>query len=44
MERYFNTLKNEFTNLFSFKNEKEIDIAVNGFAYGRYNNHVRLHF
>lgn len=42
MERYYNTLKNEFTNLFTFMSEKEMDIAVNDFAYSWY-NHVRPH-
>jgi putative transposase len=42
MERYYNTLKNEFTNLFSFKSEQEMDAAINNFAYGWY-NHVRPH-
>jgi transposase InsO family protein len=42
MERYYNTLKHEFTNLFSFKSEREMDMAVNDFAYGWY-NHVRPH-
>jgi len=42
MERYYNTLKNEFANLFSFKSKKEMDDAINEFAYGWY-NHVRPH-
>jgi len=42
MERYYNTLKHEFTNLFSFKSEQEMDLAVDDFAYGWY-NHVRPH-
>lgn len=42
MERYYNTLKHEFTNLFSFKSVKEMDTAINDFAYGWY-NHVRPH-
>jgi len=42
MERYYNTLKHEFTNLFSFKSVREMDMAINDFAYGWY-NHVRPH-
>lgn len=42
MERYYNTLKNALHYLFSFKSEKELDTAVNYFAYGWY-NHVRPH-
>jgi len=42
MERYYNTLKNEFTNLFSFKTAEEMDSAISDFAYGWY-NHVRPH-
>ena len=42
MERYFNTLKNECTNLFVFKTESEIDTAIADFAYGWYNR-VRPH-
>jgi putative transposase len=42
MERYYNTLKNEHTNLFSFKSKENLDHSVNDFAYGWY-NHVRPH-
>jgi len=42
MERFYNTLKHEFTNLFVFKTNSDIDIAVNEFSYGWY-NHVRPH-
>lgn len=42
MERYYNTLKNEFANLFSFKSEQKMDDAINQFSYGWY-NHVRPH-
>lgn len=42
MERYYNTLKNEFTNLISFKSTQEMDTAINDFSYGWY-NHVRPH-
>jgi transposase InsO family protein len=40
MERYFNTLKNECTNLYAFKTEEELCRAVVEFAYATY-NHVR---
>ena len=42
MERYFNTLKNECTNLYEFDNENELYQAVEEFAYVDY-NHVRPH-
>jgi transposase InsO family protein len=42
MERYYNTLKNEHTNLFSFKTKEDLDLSVSDFAYGWY-NHVRPH-
>ena len=42
MERYFNTLKNERTNLYEFKTEEELSRAVEEFAYATY-NHVRPH-
>jgi len=42
MERYFNTLKNECTNLYEFKTEKQLYQAVEEFAYVTY-NHVRPH-
>ena len=42
MERYYNILKNEHTNLFFYKSESEIDFSVNDFSYGWY-NHVRPH-
>lgn len=42
MERYYNTLKHEFTNLFLFKTNSEMDTAVADFSYGWY-NHVRPH-
>lgn len=42
MERYFNTLKNECTSLYEFRNEKELYETVDEFAYVRY-NHVRPH-
>jgi len=42
MERYFNTLKNECTNLYEFQTEEELYQAVEEFSYIRY-NHVRPH-
>lgn len=42
MERYYNTLKTERMNHFSYKTKEELDAAVNDFAYVWY-NHVRPH-
>ena len=42
MERYFNTLKNECTNLYEFETEKALYQKVEEFAYVDY-NHVRPH-
>ena len=42
MERYFNTLKNECTNLYVFKTEEDLCRTVEEFAYATY-NHVRPH-
>lgn len=42
MERYFNTLKNECTNLYSFSTEGSLYQAVEEFAYVTY-NHIRPH-
>lgn len=42
MERYFNSLKSEMIYLRTFKNEDELYMAVNAYAYGWYNN-VRPH-
>ena len=42
MERYFNTLKNECTNLYDFKTEEALYQRVEEFAYVDY-NHVRPH-
>lgn len=42
MERYFNTLKNECTNLYEFRTEEEMYRTVEEFAYVTY-NHVRPH-
>ncbi len=42
MERYFNTLKNECTNLYDFQTEEALYNIVEEFAYVQY-NHVRPH-
>ncbi len=42
MERYFNTLKNECTNLHEYQTEEQLYQAVEEFAYVHY-NHVRPH-
>ena len=42
MERYFNTLKNECTNLYEFATEEALYQRVEEFAYVDY-NHVRPH-
>lgn len=42
MERYFNTLKNECTNLYEFRTEEALYQAVEEFAYVSC-NHVRPH-
>ena len=42
MERYYNTLKNELIYHHYYHNDKELDNAVNNFAYVWY-NHVRPH-
>ena len=42
MERYFNTLKNECTNLYEFETEEALYEKVEEFAYVDY-NHVRPH-
>ena len=42
MERYFNTLKNECTNLYEFQTEEHLYQTVEEFAYVTY-NHVRPH-
>ncbi len=42
MERYFNTLKNECTNLYEFQTEAALYQAMEEFAYVTY-NHVRPH-
>ena len=42
MERYFNTLKNEYTNLYEFRTGQVFYQTVEKFAYVTY-NHVRPH-
>ena len=42
MERYFNTLKNECTNLYEFDTEDALYRAVEEFTYVEY-NYARLH-
>ena len=42
MERYFNTLKNECTNLYDFETEEALYQKVEEFAYVDY-NHLRPH-
>ena len=42
MERYFNTLKNEFVNLYEYHTEEALYQAVEEFAYVEY-NYVRPH-
>ena len=42
MERYFNTLKNECTNLYEFKTEEMLYQIIEEFAYVEY-NYVRPH-
>lgn len=42
MERYFNSLKNELIYHHYYHNDKELNEAVNDYAYGWY-NHVRPH-
>lgn len=42
MERYFNTLKNECTNLYEYDDEDALYQAVEDFAYVEY-NYVRPH-
>lgn len=42
MERYFNTLKNECTNLYDFETEESLYQRVEEFAYVEY-NYVRPH-
>lgn len=42
MERFYNTFKSEFYYLYQFHSIKELDQAVAGFVYGKY-NHVRPH-
>ena len=42
MERFYNTLKNEYINLFSFPSAHEQDQGIYDFVYAKY-NHVRPH-
>ena len=42
MERYFNTLQNECTNLYEFRTQEELYRTVEEFAYATY-NHVCPH-
>lgn len=42
MERYYNTLKNEFYNLYTFSSNESLDKALYEFAYIKY-NHIRPH-
>lgn len=42
MERYFNTLKNECTNLYEFRSEEDLYQTVEEFAYVTY-NYIRPH-
>lgn len=42
MERYFNTLKNEFINQHYYHTDEELNEAIEEFAYVHY-NHVRPH-
>lgn len=42
MERYFNTLKNECTNLYEFETEEALYQTVDDFSYVEY-NYVRPH-
>lgn len=42
MERFYNSLKNEFIYLYSFKNEHVLDTCVNEWVYAWYNR-VRPH-
>lgn len=42
MERFFNTFKNEFYNIYSFSSNEELDQKTYEFIYGQY-NHKRPH-
>ncbi len=44
MERYFNTLKNECTNLHGFRTEEELYRTVEEFAYVTYNHTTAFFF
>ena len=42
MERFYNTFKNEFYNLYSFTSDEDLDQSTYEFIYGKY-NHKRPH-
>lgn len=42
VERFYNTLKNEFFNLYSFRSSDELDQGIYEFIYVKY-NHIRPH-
>jgi len=42
MERFHNTLKNEYFNLYSFRSQAELDKGIYEFIYVKY-NHIRPH-
>ena len=42
MERFYNTFKNEFYNIYSFRSDDELDERTYEFIYGKY-NHKRPH-
>ena len=42
MERYFNTLKNDYIYYHEYTNEQELYVGVEEFAYIEY-NHIRPH-
>ncbi|WMJ77211.1 MULTISPECIES: DDE-type integrase/transposase/recombinase [unclassified Sedimentibacter] len=42
MERFYNTLKNEHFNLYSFRSQAELDKGIYDFIYVKY-NHLRPH-
>ena len=42
MERFYNTFKHEYLNIYHFKSNDELDQGVYEFIYIKY-NHIRLH-
>lgn len=42
MERFYNTFKNEFANVFSFQNDEELNTGTEEYAFAWY-NHCRPH-